>query len=98
MGAGIPVVAPAITGVPEIVEDDVSGILFRPGRADQMADGLLRILENAPLRSRLTQAAFRKIREEFDISVTALTMQRLFARSLTPAQPDDVLLPPSSPR
>ena len=43
MAAGRPVVAAAVGGVPDLVEDEVSGILVPPGRAPALADALVRL-------------------------------------------------------
>ena len=37
MGAGLPVVASRVAGIPEVVQDDVSGLLVAPGDAAQLA-------------------------------------------------------------
>ena len=47
LAAGIPVVASRLGGIPEYVRDGVNGLLFEPGRADQLA-GLLQRLANEP--------------------------------------------------
>src|SRR5262249_6760817 len=53
--AGVPVVASRIGGLPELVADEVSGLLHRPGDAADLARQLRRILEERsllpPLRS-----------------------------------------------
>jgi glycosyltransferase involved in cell wall biosynthesis len=46
MLAGRPVIATGAGGVPEIMEDGVSGILIAPGSPDELADALLRILSD----------------------------------------------------
>lgn len=58
MAASVPVVATAVGGVPEIVDDDVTGLLVAPPpRADRVAEALARALESADLRRRLGDAA-----------------------------------------
>ena len=51
MSMGRPVVATAITGVPELVEDELSGLLVRPGRADLLADALERLARDPGFRA-----------------------------------------------
>ena len=61
---GIPVVASAVDGIPEIVEDGVNGLLCPPGEPGALAAAMARLLEDEDLRRRLGQGA----RESFDRS------------------------------
>lgn len=54
--AGVPVVATAVGGVGEVVVDGVTGLLVAPSAA-AVADGLLRLLDDPPLRERLGRQA-----------------------------------------
>src|SRR5262249_40946711 len=42
---GVPVVATAVGGVPEVVTDEINGILVVPGDATALAEGIARALE-----------------------------------------------------
>lgn len=57
MAAGLPVVASDIGGIPELVEEGVTGALFPPGDRHALAAHLVRILSDAHLRSRMSVAA-----------------------------------------
>jgi glycosyltransferase involved in cell wall biosynthesis len=57
MAAGVPLVASAVGGIPELVEDGVTGLLTPPGDAGALAAGLHRLLDDEPLRQRLSAAA-----------------------------------------
>jgi glycosyltransferase involved in cell wall biosynthesis len=50
---GTPVVASAVGGLPEYVDDGETGLLVPPGDADALARALTRVLEDATLRGRL---------------------------------------------
>ncbi|MBM3329444.1 MAG: glycosyltransferase [Calditrichaeota bacterium] len=41
--AGVPVIAPRVGGVPEIVSEGVNGILFEPGNADDLASAIRKL-------------------------------------------------------
>src|SRR5213075_3019269 len=49
MACETPVVASAVGGILEVVEDGKTGILVAPGRPEELAAALLRILENPGL-------------------------------------------------
>jgi len=46
--SGCPVIAPAIGGLPELIEDGVDGALYTPGDAASMASAIRRVLANPP--------------------------------------------------
>lgn len=51
MAAGRPVVATAVGGVPDLVEDEVSGILVPPGHARALADAVVRLARDGETRA-----------------------------------------------
>lgn len=54
---GVPVVATRTGGIPELVEDGVSGLLAPPSNPDAFADALLRMLEDESLRRACAETA-----------------------------------------
>jgi glycosyltransferase involved in cell wall biosynthesis len=50
MSSGLPVVAPAIGGIPELLIPNESGIIYEPGNPHALAQGLVSILENDSMR------------------------------------------------
>jgi glycosyltransferase involved in cell wall biosynthesis len=52
---GRPVVASAVGGLPEYVDDDATGLLVPPADPAALADAIVRVLTDAPLRQRLEQ-------------------------------------------
>jgi glycosyltransferase involved in cell wall biosynthesis len=57
LSVGTPVIATRVGGVPEIVEDDVNGLLVPPDDPAALADAIRRFFADDSLRSRLTAAA-----------------------------------------
>jgi len=77
MGAGLPVVATRVAGIPEVVKDGVSGLLVPPGDSAELGAALSRVVNDETTRGRLGQAARAAVRPRFGIdryvqSVTAL--------------------------
>lgn len=60
MASGLAVVASAIGGIPELVEDGVTGLLFPPGDAVALADRLAHLLDDRVLLARLGANALGK--------------------------------------
>jgi colanic acid/amylovoran biosynthesis glycosyltransferase len=67
MATGMPVVATRHSGIPELVEDGVSGFLVPERDAPGLADALDRLARDAALAARIGRAARARIAAEFDI-------------------------------
>ena len=57
LAVGTPVVATSVGGVPEVVHDDVNGLLVPPGSPDAFAGAIERLVADVGLRNRLAGAA-----------------------------------------
>ena len=67
MATELPVVTTRIAGIPELVDDGVSGLLVRPGRVDELTDALARLGGDAELRRQLGTAGRKAVLEQFDV-------------------------------
>ena len=70
MAAGRPIVAARAAAVPEVVPDGVCGILVPPGRPDELAQALDRLLSSAEERHRMGEAGRRRALL-YDVSLVA---------------------------
>ena len=80
--AGLPVVAEAIAGVPEVVEHDRTGLLTPPGDRHAFADAIGHLLSDAETRSRLAKEARIFATGERSISGAAESLRRILRRIL----------------
>ncbi len=71
MACATPVVCSAVGGITFTVVDGVTGFLVPPGDPDQLADRLERILNDDDLRTRMADAARRRVEEEFTWTTVA---------------------------
>ena len=55
MAFGLPVIATAVGGIPELVEDGVNGLLVDPGRPDALADAIRRLYQDPTLCNAMGQ-------------------------------------------
>jgi glycosyltransferase involved in cell wall biosynthesis len=67
MAAGLPVVASAVGGLPELVEEDETGTLVPAGDADALAAALQRLIEDPERRRRLGRAGRARAEARFDL-------------------------------
>lgn len=82
MAMGIPVVATPISGIPELIEDRVDGLLVPQQNAAALADALAELLANPALRQQLGEAARAKVCRLFDSTKTTLALKALFTACL----------------
>lgn len=71
MACGVPVVATAVGGIPEQVDDGITGILVAPGDSQAMANGMERILKRPELGAQMSQAAATKAKAHYSIELQA---------------------------
>jgi len=74
MAAGVPVVSTRISGIPELIEDGVSGLLAEPGDVASLAAALQRVLGDAEFARRLGEAGARRVRERHAIEETSSSL------------------------
>ena len=80
LGAGKPVVATAVGGVPEIVRDGIEGRLVPPGDPEALAGALLELLRDPELRERMGAAGRLRQQTEFDVHVMVKRLEALYER------------------
>lgn len=78
MAAGLAVVASRISGIPELVEEERSGLLVPAADAEALAAALERMGE-AGLRRRLGAAARERVSAEFDLAASVERLERVWA-------------------
>ena len=63
---GVPVIAPRIGAMPDLVEDNVTGLLFETGNVDELTEKIDRIWHDADLCRRLGAAGRRDVQENLN--------------------------------
>jgi glycosyltransferase involved in cell wall biosynthesis len=82
MAAGAPVVATNVSGIPELVEHEVNGLLVEPDDSHALADALLRLHDDPELTRRLTANGRATVKERFDGDQLAHGLADLFRETL----------------
>jgi glycosyltransferase involved in cell wall biosynthesis len=65
MAAAKPIVATAVGGNPQLIDDEVHGLLVPPDDPAKLADAIRRLLDNTELAERLGGAARRRVEERY---------------------------------
>ena len=80
MAAGLPTVATAVGGVPELLTHESDGLVVPPGDADALAAALSRLVESPHLRHAMGSSAESKALAGFDILHTVRSHLALYER------------------
>lgn len=83
MAAGLPVVATAVGGTPEVVVDGVTGLLVPPGTPDVLARAITTLLRDADLRRTMGQASRERVVQDFSVERMVEQTERLYEQLLT---------------
>lgn len=78
MACGTPCVATDVTGIPEIIHDQQTGLLVKERSPNQLANAIAMLIHQPVLGERLAAAARTLIEESFDIAANTATQRRLF--------------------
>ena len=84
MASGVPVVASRVGGIPQVVEDGVTGLLVEPGEPGVLASALGRLIGDPALSAKLGAAARLKVEEEFGGAAFESAMISLYEKLLKP--------------
>ena len=71
MACGATAISTRVSGIPELIHHEENGLLVTRGQATELADAMARLLADAPLRTRLAQAARNTIIHDFDADIEA---------------------------
>jgi colanic acid/amylovoran biosynthesis glycosyltransferase len=88
MAAGLPVVASRLSGIPELVTHEVSGLLVPPGDDAALAEALARLAADPDLRHTLGAAGRSTVERDFDVDRNAATLAARIRRSLGERPPE----------
>jgi colanic acid/amylovoran biosynthesis glycosyltransferase len=78
MACGVPVVSSRISGIPELVDDGVTGILVPPAQPEALAEALIRLAGDPDLRQAMGRAGRARIQADFDLRASARRRAELF--------------------
>jgi glycosyltransferase involved in cell wall biosynthesis len=82
MRMGVPVVSTAISGIPELVLHDRTGLLVPPHDAQALADAIAALLDDPERACRLAAQAARHVADAFDLHRNAQSLRHLLLESV----------------
>jgi len=78
MAMGIPCVATWITGIPELIQDGVDGLLIAPSDAEQLAAAIARLMDDPDLRKRIAMSGRCKVLQEYCLADNTAQLGKVF--------------------
>jgi glycosyltransferase involved in cell wall biosynthesis len=85
MAAGLPAVATAIAGAPEVICDGDTGLLVPPGDVAALVQAIRRLLHDPPQRVQIGNAGRQRIVQQFTITRCAQRMAEVYGGALRAA-------------
>ena len=79
MAAGLPVIATDVGGVPDVVRNEVTGLLVKPGDSDALANAMRELLTN-PQRMEAFGRAGAVCAKEYDCTIVAQEYSKLYEK------------------
>lgn len=92
MASGCPVIASRVGGVPEMIENGKTGILVEPANVSALANAILSLLGNEPMRRSMSIEGRRVVRERFCALKMTKAYEQLYLRKYLPASADEFLM------
>jgi glycosyltransferase involved in cell wall biosynthesis len=78
MACGCCVVASRVGGTPELIEDEDRGLLFAAGNADELAQKLVRVLQDVALRKKLATKAAEFAATKLNIEIAVHRIMEIY--------------------
>lgn len=85
MALGKAVVATKVGGIPEIIRNDISGLLVEPGDVEGLASACMRILDKPAVRKKLENESEKRIKEQFTSEVQRERVLRMYHQLMSRA-------------
>jgi len=85
MAMKLPIIATNITGIPEIVDDLVNGLLVPPCNEEALVQAILTLMKDAHFRKQLGENARKKVEQVFDIEKNIIQYVHLFGAQMSEA-------------
>ncbi|GAF19857.1 glycosyltransferase, group 1 family protein [Bacillus sp. JCM 19046] len=80
MACGVPVIGTKIGGIPEVIEDEVSGFLVPLGDVEAVARHALRLLNDPVLKQSFRKAAHKRVQKHFYSQSVVSQYERLYEK------------------
>jgi len=84
MSLGLPCIASAVGGIPQVIDSGIDGILVPPGNPEELGEALFSLCLDAEKRALLSNNAKEKIRQKFNIKKWTSKIENEYLKILNP--------------
>ena len=78
----VPVIATRIGGIPEVVQNEATGILIPPGDVGALTNAILRLAGDDGLRAKMGRAGYEFVKKRFELAVCVTQMEALYRQAM----------------
>lgn len=78
MLSGVPVISTELSGIPELVVNQETGLLVRPNNVQELSDAIVCLINNDDLRERMLKKAVFKVKDEFSLQGNTDKLSSMF--------------------
>ncbi len=82
LASGLPAISTAVSGIPEIIETEIDGILVAPEDAEALSREMERLLASAELREKFSKNGIKKASERFNLHKNVDTLLKAYLESV----------------
>lgn len=82
MAAGLPVIATGVGGIPEVIENNRSGIIVPTADPGAIYSSIHRLISDPELRDSMGEAGRKRVVEKFDVKKNILQLERIYTQLL----------------
>jgi len=82
MAMEVPCISTFVAGIPELIRNDIDGILVPPSDDLELAAGIQRLIDDSELRRRLGAAGRRRVIEKYDLDRNVAHLTEIFANRI----------------
>lgn len=83
MAMGVPVISSRISGIPELVEDGITGLLIDEDDPEALSLSMAKIISDKHMRGMITKNAIKKVKQEFELSKNVTHLSNLFREAVS---------------
>jgi colanic acid/amylovoran biosynthesis glycosyltransferase len=76
---GVPVITSKLSGIPELVINQQTGLLVKPNDSDELASAVLSMMGDDKLRERMCAGAVSRVKSEFSLIVNTKILHGMFS-------------------
>lgn len=80
MRLGIPVISTRVGGIPELIDEGVSGLLVTAGNVEEIASAISRFVEDQTFARLVGEEGMRRVKDEFSSSIGTQALNEIYER------------------